>query len=71
MKPKNKAAQELGKLGAAKSPRRHAWRDMSADERTANAKAAAAARWGATSEDQRKAQLAKVREGIKLTKGTK
>jgi len=62
---KNPAAVAMGKLGAAKSPRRHAWRDMTDEERTANAKAAASARWGATSKDERKAQLAKVRAGIK------
>ena len=65
MNQKNKAAQELGRLGGKASPRRHAWRDMTQEERTANAKAAASARWGATSEEERKAALSKVRQGRK------
>ena len=65
MKPKNAAAVALGKLGAAKSPRRDAWRNMTAEERTANGQAAAAARWGAMSEEERKEQMAIVRAGRK------
>lgn len=62
---KNPHAVALGRKGGKASPRRHAWRNMSAEERTANARAAASARWSAMSESERKAQLAKVRQGRK------
>ncbi len=51
----------MGKLGGKASPRKDAWRNMSDEERAANAKLGAAARWSATSEEGRKAQMAKVR----------
>jgi hypothetical protein len=62
---KNKNAQALGRLGGKASPRKDAWRNMTEEERTANGKAAASARWGATTEDQRKAQMELVRAGRK------
>ena len=62
-KEKNVHAAALGRMGGKASPRKDAWRAMTQEARTANGKAAAAARWGATTEDQRKAQMAMVRAG--------
>lgn len=58
---KNKAAVALGKLGAAKSPRSDAWRNMTPEERAEHARNGARARWDRLTEDQRKAHMALVR----------
>jgi hypothetical protein len=68
-KEKNVHAAALGRLGGKASPRKDAWRAMTDEERTANGKAAASARWGAMTEDQRKEQMERVRAGRKSTKG--
>ncbi len=58
---KNKHASALGKLGAAKSPRSDAWREMDQEELSAIGRKGAYARWAKLSEAERKAQMERVR----------
>jgi hypothetical protein len=60
---KNKNAQALGRLGAAKSPRSDAWREMAPDELAEIGRKGATARWAKLTEAERKKQMDKVRAG--------
>lgn len=62
---KNKNAVNLGRLGAAKSPRADAWREMDTDKLAEIGRKGATARWSKLSADERKAQMDKVRAGRK------
>lgn len=62
---KNPHASALGRLGAAKSPRSDAWREMDQAELAEIGRKGAAARWAKLSADERKQQMDKVRAGRK------